>query len=235
MLVAWCGLVMLSNSAIAESRDITLTTTDNVSIQATLSTPPDHSNKSAAVILIHQGGSNRHEWDTLTPELLEQGYVVLAYDVRGHGESDSVDSIRKLFDDPNLAPLDLQAAIQFLQKQSEVDADRLAVVGASIGANLAAMASSEYAVKTAVAISGKTSAVYSLAGKETLAMQSVFFISSAGDQGGKRATWATEMYDLTSEPHRLEIVQNSSRHGVGIFDDQPKVRQAILDWLQATL
>ena len=197
--------------------------------------PQEQNGKAAAVILIHQGGSNRHEWNTLTPELLAQGYIVLAYDVRGHGESDPVDSIRKLFNDPNLAPLDLQAAINFLQNLAEVDAERLAVIGASIGANLAAMASSEMSIKTAVAISGKTSAVYNLAGKTNLTMKSVFFISSAGDQNGKRATWAEELFNQTSEPHRLEIARNSSRHGVGIFADQPELIPMILKWLQDTL
>lgn len=236
LAVSFC-LTSLGNvaTATANARVITLTTTDNVSIRATLSTPQDLDAKVPAVILIHQGGSNRHEWSTLTPELLGRGYVVLAYDVRGHGESDPVDSIRKLFDDPHLAPLDLQAAIQFLQTLSEVDPERLAVIGASIGANLAAMASSEMTVKTAVAISGKTSAVYNLAGKTTLAMRSVFFISSDGDQNGKRATWATELFDRTGEPRRLEIVKNSRRHGVGVFEDQPQTRQMILEWLQTTL
>jgi len=235
LLAAFFCLSGIVDAAIAGDREVTLTTTDKVSIRAKISMPQELNSRTAAVILIHQGGSNRHEWDSLTPGLLEQGYVVLAYDVRGHGDSDPVDSIRKLFNDPNQAPLDLQAAIEYLAAQSEVDPDRLAVVGASIGANLAAMASSEMPIKTAVAISGKTSATYNLAGKTDLAMRSVFFISSDGDQSGKRAAWATELFDQTSEPRRLEIVADSGRHGVGIFVDAPGVRQMILEWLQTTL
>ncbi len=235
LLIACFCLFSFTNAAMAKASNITLTTTDAVSIQATLSVPQDHKSKAAAIILIHQGGSNRQEWNTLIPELLDQGYIVLAYDVRGHGESDPVDSIRKLFNDPNLAPLDLQSAIEFLQNFTEVDAERLAVIGASIGANLAAMASSEMSIKTAVSISGKTSAVYNLAGKTNLTMKSVFFISSAGDQNGKRAAWAEELFNQTSEPHRLEIARNSRRHGVGIFADQPELIPMILEWLQDTL
>jgi len=224
-----CGL------ATAGTRDITLTTADHVNIRATLNTPDETGNPAAAVILIHQGGSNRREWDVLVPKLLDQGYYVLAYDVRGHGESDPVDSLRKLFNDPAQAPLDLQAAMHFLTALPGVDAQRIAVVGASIGANLAAMASSEMAVKTAVAISGKTAAVYNLAGKTDLALRSVFYIAADGDQNGRRAAWAKELFDRTAEPRRLEIVTNSSRHGVGIFDDRPRVMQMILEWLQTTL
>jgi alpha-beta hydrolase superfamily lysophospholipase len=235
-LLAACFFVFcLSNTAAADSHDITFTTTDAVTIRATLSMPQDRDGKAAAIILIHQGGSNRQEWSALTPELLQQGYIVLAYDVRGHGDSDPVDSIRKLFNDPQLAPLDLHAAINFLRELPEVNSNRLAVIGASIGANLAAMASSQMNIKTAVAISAKTSAVYNLAGQTSLSLRSVFFISSAGDQGGRRAAWAEELFNQTSKPHRLEIVKYSSRHGVGIFADQPEVRPMILAWLQDTL
>jgi len=224
-----------SGLATANTRDVSLTTADHVNIRATLSTPDETGTPAAAVILIHQGGSNRREWEPLVPQLLSQGYVVLAYDVRGHGESDPVDSVYKLFNDPAQAPLDLQAAIHFLTALPGVDAQRIAVVGASIGANLAAMASSEMGIKTAVAISGKTAAVYNLAGKSALALRSVFYIAADGDQNGRRAGWAKELFDRTAEPRRLEIVANSSRHGVGIFDDRPRVMQMILEWLQTTL
>lgn len=188
-----------------------------------------------AVVLIHQGGSNRSEWASITVALVEQGYLVLAYDVRGHGDSDPVDSIRKLFNDPDLAPRDLRAVLSYLRERNDINKERLAVVGASIGANLAAVASSEMGIKTAVAISGKTSAIYNLSGKESLALQSVFYIASAGDQRGQRAQWAVELFEQTAEPHLVKIAENSSQHGVGIFEDSPETLELMLKWLGSTL
>ena len=87
-----------------------------------------------------------NEWDGFFDQLVKQNYIVLAYDVRGHGQSDKVDNIYSLFNDPNQAPHDLIAAIEYLKDDDYVDAGRIAIVGASIGANLA----SKMDVKTAV-------------------------------------------------------------------------------------
>ena len=42
-------------------------------------------------------------------------------------------------------------------------------------------------------------------------------------------------HGIKPTPQRLEIVQNSSRHGVGIFADDPGLQPMILEWLAATL
>lgn len=40
-----------------------------------------------AVILMHGGGQTRHSWDRTVENLLDQGFQVVNYDARGHGES----------------------------------------------------------------------------------------------------------------------------------------------------
>lgn len=40
-----------------------------------------------SVVLAHGGGQTRHAWDRTAPTLAEQGWEVVAYDMRGHGES----------------------------------------------------------------------------------------------------------------------------------------------------
>ncbi|HHQ13696.1 MAG TPA: hypothetical protein ENK16_01595, partial [Chromatiales bacterium] len=117
LFVCLCALVP---AALAGTTNITLKTVDGVSIRASLSIPETTGEKHPAVILIHQGGSNRHEWDSFVPMLLKQGDIVLAYDVRGHGDSDKVSSIYRLFNDPEQAPKDLQAAIDFLKDNQHV-------------------------------------------------------------------------------------------------------------------
>ena len=221
--------------------EVSFTTRDGVTIQATLASPTTQSQKLPAVIFIHQGGSSRDEWVSLPifNSVVESGMVALAIDIRGHGDSSGKADFDTLFDDPNQAPQDLRAAIDFLMTTGLVDRSRVAVVGASIGSNLACVASGNetYNVKTAVAMSGKTSAVLNLAGvdRPELGMKSVFHISSEFDQEGLRAEWAAELFEMTDAPSKLEIVADSSAHGVSIFIDDPTLQDRVLRWLLETL
>jgi dipeptidyl aminopeptidase/acylaminoacyl peptidase len=234
--------VVFSSTAEAdESKDIHFLTGDGIRIAASVSIPDSESNELAAVIFIHQGGSSREEWTSLPifRQITEQGMYALAYDVRGHGESAGEANFSTLFDDPQQAPQDMAAAIDWLRQTGRVDMSRVAVVGASIGANLACVAvgSPDFKIKTAVAMSGKVSAVYNLAGgRERLSnLHSLFLIASELEQDGKRAAWASELYELTNGPRQLEIVGGSSGHGVSVFDDDPELQQRILEWLLRTL
>jgi len=215
--------------------DTTFTTEDKFTIAASLGMPDSIDKPLPAVILIHQGGSDRDEWNGFFDQLREQNYVVLAYDVRGHGQSTPVKNIYALFNDPNQAPLDLKAAVRFLKSLEQVDPARIALVGASIGGNLTGVGISKMGIKTAVAISGKTSAMKNLHGDGKLNLKSIFFIAADGDQGGKRTKWAKEMFALTRDPRLLAIVKNSQSHGVSIFEDDPTVKDQIIKWLKATL
>lgn len=47
-----------------------------------------HESDRPVVLLLHGGGQNRHTWATSARRLNAQGYTVVAYDARGHGDSD---------------------------------------------------------------------------------------------------------------------------------------------------
>jgi len=237
-------VLLIESFTIQKSRtteNLTLTTSDGIKIAATLALPSKISGKIPVVILIHQGGSDKAEWinSPFFSQLLDAGYAVLAYDVRNHGNSENDGGdLMDLFNNPNRAPLDLQAVIAYLQKIPIIDAQRIAIVGSSIGGNLACVASANpdvYPIKTAVAISCKTQAVINLAGTKNLKMKSVFLISSKNDQNGQRAVWAEELYQLSSPPHRIAIAQESGSHGVQVLADDPELYKQMVDWLNETL
>jgi dipeptidyl aminopeptidase/acylaminoacyl peptidase len=240
-LIPVLAAILVVGDAIADERQVEFSTDDNVTIVATVSEPRNVKGSMAAVIFIHQGGSSREEWTSLEifQNISEQGMLALAYDVRGHGASSGEADFSTLFDDPLQAPRDLAAAIDWLEQSGQVDMSRIAVVGASIGANLACVAagSRDFNIRTAVAMSGKVSAVFNLAGgEEKLAeLKSVFLIASELEQDGQRAEWAADLYAMTEAPHQLEIVAGSSGHGVSVFADDPTLQERILDWLLRTL
>lgn len=240
-LMAMLVLGFAGLQATANEHDIRFTTEDGIIIAATVNMPTAGEGSFAAVVFIHQGGSSRSEWVTtrLFDSLAEHKIVAFAYDVRGHGDSAGEADFNTLFDDPRQAPKDLQAALEWLRLSGRVDMSRIAIVGASIGANLACVAAGSelFSIKTAVAISGKVAAVHNLAGGEDKLsdLRSVFLIAAELEQDGKRAAWASELYEATAAPRQLEIIAGSSSHGVSIFNDEPMLQQRILDWLLSTL
>jgi pimeloyl-ACP methyl ester carboxylesterase len=100
-----------------------------------------------AVLLLHQNRSSKESWSPLLPYLYNAGYASLAVDMRGFGETGGA------MDWP-LAEQDMFTWVNWLREQPGVDPERVSLIGASIGANLAlrGMAADERVV-TAVALS----------------------------------------------------------------------------------
>ncbi len=84
-----------------------------------------HSTNRPVVILLHGGGQNRYAWSTSALRLHDQGYTVVAYDARGHGDSDWAPDGR--YDVDHLAEDLLTVRERFCAERAP------AVVGASLG------------------------------------------------------------------------------------------------------
>ena len=222
------------------SKDVSFITKDSITISATFEMPKIKNQKHPAVILIHQGGSTRAEWKALQlwNDLLAEGYAILAYDIRIHGTSEKDEGdIYNLFNNPNRAPLDLLAAIDFLEKEQGIDANRIGIIGASIGANLAcvASASKDYNIKSIVSMSSKTKAVQNLSGSNTpLVLKNAFHISSKEEQNGMRATWANELYSKTTG-YKEVVIAEGNKHGSFILKEEKPLQTKIIKWFKKTL
>jgi 3-oxoadipate enol-lactonase len=85
----------------------------------------DHGDPTApAIVLVHSAVVNRRAWDGVVPRLVDAGYRVIAYDMRGFGESTSED-VEFFGHQDLLAVLD------------HFGLDRVAVAGNSMGAHFA--------------------------------------------------------------------------------------------------
>jgi len=89
------------------------------------------------VILLHGGGQTRHAWRGTGATLARDGYFVLAYDARGHGDSDWDPAGRY---DPDSLVADLVEVV------ASLDGPPPALVGASMGGNTALIAVGEGSV-----------------------------------------------------------------------------------------
>lgn len=99
-----------------------------------------------AVLLLHPLGSNRHAAAPLARALAARGLVALAIDLRGHGASVSEvlpgphQFVGQLNDNLAAGQQDVQAGLAYLVRVPRVDRTRLGLVGAGLGALLAARA-----------------------------------------------------------------------------------------------
>lgn len=229
------GCLGADDSNRIKKRNVSFKTRDGVMIRAIYGIPMKGlSDRVPALVLIHQYESDSSEWNMVFDWFVQHGYAVLAYDIRGHGKSEEVKDKMALLKDPKQAPLDLFAAIKWLSKRVEVAPGRIGVIGASIGGNLACVASGLKKAKTAVAISPKTQAVQSLKGDDDdFKMGSLFYIAAGED--GNRADYARELENLTDKPVKVKIYENSDSHGIELFYDDPQLKDLILDWLKENL
>jgi pimeloyl-ACP methyl ester carboxylesterase len=106
----------------------------------------------SAVVLCHGITSCKENYADLAVFLHGEGFAVLSYDCRGHGQSEGgLDGA---------AWQDVITALDYLQGRKEVDARRLAVVGSSMGAHNGLRAAAETTgVQTVVALNTAPSEV----------------------------------------------------------------------------
>ena len=223
-------------------RTVELQTPDQVKIMGDWHRPSAKTDqKFPAVLLLHGFGEERSVWGSfITEHLLKNNFAVLNIDLRGHGASvfkgqEKLFADRSWLTDSKQFPLDLETAIKWLESQNEVDQNRIAVVGGSLGANLAFLASGKYEViRSAVVLSGNPKNAQALAkGCENFQPHSILYIATQGDD--QTAYSAREFERLTGFPVRVQIYENSNAHGTKILQEIPKAATLVAEWLTNTL
>jgi dienelactone hydrolase len=115
--------------------------------------PPPRGERPPAVVLAHGFAGDRIVMSSLARRLAQNGYAVLAIDLRGHGAN------RNPFPDgrarPDWLSQDLFAAVEYLRGSPYVDGSRIALMGHSMGAAAALdFATRDSGIDGVVAISG---------------------------------------------------------------------------------
>jgi uncharacterized protein len=86
------------------------------------------SSNGAAVAILHGSGSTRSNVLDHAVVLADQGFGVLLFDARGHGRSEG-----RAMDLGWYGDVDAAAAVSYLEGRADVEADRIALVGMSMG------------------------------------------------------------------------------------------------------
>lgn len=197
---------------------------DGTLLAGTFYSPDSNSSPAPGVILLHMLWGERSSWEDFAIQLIEAGYAVLTIDFRGHGETGGKVDWEK-------AVQDVGQIWEYLREHDEVDNDRLGLVGASIGANVAlAAAGLEPEVKTVVLLSP---------GRDYAGVKTYDPMIDYGERpvliaASEEDTYAAEsglwLKDLAAGETKL-IMYPGSGHGTIMLDREPDLPNIIIAWL----
>lgn len=215
---------------------MTLTTPDGTSI-AGIVTRPAQGTCLPAVLFVHQFNLDKSQWSDHVDTFVAAGYVTMAIDLRGHGESGpAVGSLTDVLTDPAQAPTDVATALAFLLADASVDEARVGIVGTSIGANLAVVAASQdIGVSAAVAISTRVDPVTSLLDGLPVSLGPFACWAGENDGGGDHAMSCGVFEMASSGPAASTVLPGTAAHGVQIVNDFPETIPSVLTFLDANL
>jgi dienelactone hydrolase len=181
------------------------------------------------IVLVHMLGRSKDEWTWIADRLQESGATVLALDLRGHGASGGSPAL--------LAPMvsDVGAALDWLAARPNVRAGALGVVGASLGANRAALAAADRGAVRAIALVSPS-----------LDYRGVRLDGTSIKKLGARPMWLSAS---TEDPYALrtlkeiqaaagareQFLSTARAHGTGLLGADPELTRSLMDWLRRTL
>ncbi len=179
-----------------------------------------------ALLLLHQHFGSGVDWKDFAIPLAQKGYTVLAIDMRGQGITGG-----KV--DWHLAESDAVALMAWLREQPGIDPDRVAVAGASIGANLALQACAEDdACHVVIALSPGLD-YFGIGTKDTvdeMQNKSILLVASQNDPQSAESTKYLTSLTSRSVNSMTRIYASSNRHGTALFSF-PDLAPLMMDWL----
>jgi len=178
---------------------------------------------------LHMLNGNRRVWlpTGLPHELINNGrYHVLTLDMRGHGETRGVKNW-------SLAEEDLQLVWEWLVAQPGVDEEKTAVMGGSIGANMALRTGANIdAVSTVVLLSPGLDyrGVTTEDALVTWGKRPLLIVASEDD--GYAVDSSRTLAEQAEGEAKLQMYE-SAGHGTNMFNAEPELTTLIADWLAA--
>jgi alpha-beta hydrolase superfamily lysophospholipase len=188
-----------------------------------------------AVILVHMLTRTRRDWEPVAMRLASEGIAVLAFDLRGHGESTPAPTEEG--GAPPAMARDVAAASQFLSSRSDVLRDRIGLAGASIGANLALVdAAADPTIRSLVLLSPTLDyrgvRIEASARKYTRPM---LLIASRQDAYSWRTVRELTNPKDKAASSRESIIVEGAAHGTGLFARDSRLIPSIVDFFHRTL
>jgi pimeloyl-ACP methyl ester carboxylesterase len=197
-------------------------------------------NSPDAIILLHMMPATKESWEEFT-SVAQEYWNLLAIDLRGHGESIKVNGemleYQHFSDGVHQKSIrDIKAADKFLDDK---ELKTFALVGASIGANLALWYQTE---NSEIQKSVLLSPGFNYRGIEAEPLigklsenQGIYLVGGREDtrKGGHSAgETAQKLYKISNQDKKEYEILNTSMHGTDMFSYDPNLVGRIVKWLR---
>ncbi|MGC8776110.1 MAG: alpha/beta hydrolase [Minisyncoccia bacterium] len=203
------------------------------------------STQKRGVLLLHMMPETRKSWWDFALKLEDNGFQVLAIDLRGHGESSfGPDGYKKFSDeDHQKSILDVEAGIEFFKALDILPKD-IVLIGASIGANLALKYASENSgIEKTVCLSPGIN-YRGIKPLEFISKlkphQKILIVSSEDDlrtNNESNSKEALEIFNnIPNNVFKKIIIYKSAGHGTNMFnknlENEPDLSTEIIQWIK---
>jgi alpha-beta hydrolase superfamily lysophospholipase len=186
-----------------------------------------------SILLLHILPGDRRDFNEFAELLWQNGYNVLNIDERGHGDSEAwageVGSWQEFTQaDYDKMIYDIEAAADWLK--NKIFGTELAVIGGSIGANLALLYGAKAQPKVVVALSPGVD--YHGVKTEIASRnfrQSFLIVASRDDSYSFESSG--RLFEISGAKNKEFIKYEFAGHGTRMFNSEPELKQRILDFL----
>ena len=190
-----------------------------------------------SVLLLHILPGDRNDFSEFAEFLWQNGYNVLNIDERGHGDSEAwpeEDGSWQEFTQPDYDKMiyDAEAAVQWLE--NKIPQTKLALIGGSIGANVAMIFGAKEQPKVVVALSPGIN--YCGIKTEIAARnyrQNLLLVASYDDTYAFES--AEKLFEISKASNKEIIKYEQSGHATRMFNAEPELKQRILDFLNSNI
>jgi len=190
-----------------------------------------------SVLLLHILPGDRRDFDNFAEFLFQKGFSVLNIDERGHGDSEAWPGETGSWQEFTQADYDkmiydVEAASQWLK--SRIPKTALALIGGSIGANVAMIFGAKHQPKVVVALSpgidyhGIKTEIASRNFRQNL------LIAASRDDDYSFES-SEKLFEISMASCKEFISYEDAGHGTRMFNTEPELKQRILDFLTKAL
>jgi dienelactone hydrolase len=223
-------LALAAPAMAAEPQTVTFTTRDGVQITASLFLSDRR--PAPAVVLLHMMGRSRQDWYGTAQKLTDAGIAALSIDFRRAGQP-QVDANGD--DDLTDLVLDAEAARAYLAARPEIAPGRIGFAGASVGANVAAIAAGFDEVVRSLALLSPSMEYRNLRVEPALrkfGSRPALLIASSEDPYALRS--ARALVGMGDGPRELRVLSGAG-HGSVMLGRDLDLTTALVDWFLRTL